>query len=106
MKSIIRPIGRPLGRPLGRPVSNVRQKILQALQDGIVGTVEGFALHAGVSMDDAKGVLYQLRYERVVQVVGQAQRAERCMGRPRAIYGPRATHSPVDAIAFARLAWR
>jgi len=68
-----------------RPMGEVRCALVQALCDGVVGTFDALAAHAGVPIDKAQRTLGCLRREGKVAVQSTVHVAAQ-RGRPRLVY--------------------
>lgn len=87
-----------------------RLALLRALQSGVCGAYEAFARHAGISPNQARRTLCNMRREGLVVTHPiPADAGLRSVGRPRVLYqaaGPLSAARSVDPLAFVRQVWR
>lgn len=96
----------PMKRPPGRPMGDERRRLLDAVGAGVHGDCAALAQCAGVPVERARGVIYNLHRERVLRVVGEVPGMNR--RRPRAVYAAAvAEDEPAwHGLAHVCLAWR
>lgn len=91
-------------RRRGRPRGPVREALTRAIAGGLVGPLDLLAAHTGWPPEQVRRAMKEMSRAGHAQLHERQPTGKR--GQPRGVFGLPRPEQAVDALAFARTAWR